>query len=223
MVLQGLGNNTATLNVREQTCRSAVLDTGENLIMQRLGLLTRGFVCRGLCSENLPAVAIQRLVRSTRRLFSTANGDHDDFWKAVKTEAQTTPAHKAAAATLARNKGTVEWARPDEDDAAMPPLPAGEAYGPYETSTGTTSTEMSRTGVFNMSSSMHLSQSKQVQVYSFNDRVLIDIRNFFLTDAGDITPTKKGIALTIPQWKRLKAATRDIDARIRELEAEQDT
>lgn len=221
-MLQGLGNNTAPLNVREKTCRSVTLDTGENMTMQRLVLANGRFICRGLCSNTLLAVATQPLFGPTRRFFSTANGDHDDFWTAVKTEAQMTPAHKAATATLARNKGTVEWARPGEDDAAMPPLPAGEAYGPYDSSTGTTSTEVSKPGVFNMSSSMHLSQSKQVQVYSFNDRVLIDIRNFFLTDAGDVTPTKKGIALTIPQWRRLKAATRDIDARIRELEAEQE-
>ena len=221
-MLQGLRSNTALLKGREKTCRCVILDTGENLIMQRLGLSTRGFIFRGLCSNTLPAVATQPLIGPTRRLFSTANGDHDDFWKAVKTEAQTTPAHKAAVATLARNKGTVEWARPGEDDSVMPPLPVGEAYGPYDSSTGTTSSEVPKPGVFNMSSSMHLSQSKQVQVYTFNDRVLIDIRNFFLTDAGDITPTKKGIALTIPQWKRLKAATRDIDARIRELEAEQE-
>ncbi|CAM9932441.1 unnamed protein product [Ascophyllum nodosum] len=65
---------------------------------------------------------------------------------------------------------------------------------------------------------MHLSGNKEVRVRRFNDTVLVDIRSFFNNEGGDIIPTKKGIALTIPQWKRLKAAVRDIDVRVQEFE-----
>ena len=42
----------------------------------------------------------------------------------------------------------------------------------------------------------------------------IHIRNYFKSDSGQLIPTKKGIALTIEEWKALKAYVDHIDAMI---------
>lgn len=63
---------------------------------------------------------------------------------------------------------------------------------------------------------MHLSRGKQVTVSSFNGRMLVDIRQYFKNLEGATLPTKKGISLTIPQWRRLREAMDEIDSRARE-------
>lgn len=110
----------------------------------------------------------------------------------------------------------------------------GEAYGPSSTSgdgnnsgpppfTPSTDTSDSRDSytrepVFDMFGSMHLSPVKQADVRSFKGTTLVDIRQFFKGNDGTILPTKKGISLTIPQWRRLQAAMGEIDHKIREIE-----
>ena len=42
----------------------------------------------------------------------------------------------------------------------------------------------------------------------------IYIRNYFKSDSGQLIPTKKGIALTIEEWRTLKAYVDHIDAMI---------
>ena len=42
----------------------------------------------------------------------------------------------------------------------------------------------------------------------------IHVRNYFKSDSGQLIPTKKGIALTIEEWKALKAYVDHIDAMI---------
>ena len=186
-------------------------------MMQGMGCSSKIFVRHVLRCRVMYETGVQRLMAPARRSFCARNGDHDDFWQAVKTEAQTTPAHKSATANLSSNKGTVEWAAFERE---APPLPAGEAYGPYSNASSpkTAPSEQYKPDVFDLSSPMHLSGNKEVRVRRFNDTVLVDIRSFFNNEGGDIIPTKKGIALTIPQWKRLKAAVRDIDVRVQEFE-----
>ena len=42
----------------------------------------------------------------------------------------------------------------------------------------------------------------------------VHIRNYFKSDSGQLIPTKKGIALTIEEWRALKACIDHIDAMI---------
>ncbi|CBJ26569.1 conserved unknown protein [Ectocarpus siliculosus] len=72
-----------------------------------------------------------------------------------------------------------------------------------------------------MQSSMHLSPVRQADVRLFKGRPLVDIRQYFRGAEGQAAPTKKGIALTIPQWRRLQEAMADIDKEIFALEEQQ--
>ena len=50
--------------------------------------------------------------------------------------------------------------------------------------------------------------------------ILIDFREYFTNDKGDLLPTKKGISISIDQWKNLKESIDDIDKSIRNLQNE---
>lgn len=63
---------------------------------------------------------------------------------------------------------------------------------------------------FDLTSKLHLSKTKLVNVSLYEGVVLVDIRSYFrLNDT--VLPTKKGISLTVDQWKRLKDAIHDVD------------
>lgn len=110
----------------------------------------------------------------------------------------------------------------------------GEAYGPSSASghgnssgpppfTPSTNTSDQRDSylpdpVFDMLASMHLSPVRQANVRYFKGKILVDIRQFFKGEDGTVLPMKKGIALTVPQWRRLQAAMGDIDSKIQEVE-----
>ena len=182
--------------------------------MQRLGLSAR------TCGH-------RNLVRSRLCSFS-AGSEHDDFWSSAKAEAKATPAYQQATQATPAADGGDQWATPGGFGPGRMPL--GQAYGP-----STTSNEGNGSGappyvasnntsnpheyrqpqpVFDMQSSMHLSSVKQADVRRFNGTVLVDIRQFAKSPDGTTLPTKKGIALTIPQWRRLKEAIGDIDKKI---------
>lgn len=77
---------------------------------------------------------------------------------------------------------------------------------------------------FDMQSPNHLSPLKQIDVRSFKGRTLVDIRQFYRGQGGIAMPSKKGIALTVPQWRRLQQVIGDIDSKLREMgEADDET
>jgi len=184
--------------------------------MQRLGLSAR--TCRH-----------RNLVHNFSRLCSfSAGSEHDDFWSAAKTEAKATPAYQQATQATPAADGGDQWATPGGFGPGRMPL--GEAYGPSSTNSEGNSSgappfipsiNPSTSGeyrqpepCFDMESSMHLSPVKRADVRRFKGTVLVDIRQFTKTPDGTNLPTKKGIALTIPQWRRLQEAMGAIDRKI---------
>lgn len=202
--------------------------------MQRLGLSAKCYGYRYLTHS---------LAGSSRRLSSFSGPDHDsDVFYAAKTEARTTPAYQQAtapaiAATAPSTNGGDQWSTPGGYGPGR--MPMGQAYGPPSGgSSNSSSSDGNNSGphthdagntanpyeyvqpqpIFDMQSSTHLSPIKRVDVRSFKGRVLVDIRQFFRGPDGTTMPSKKGIALTIPQWRRLQEAMGDIDSKLRGME-----
>ncbi|KAL7742253.1 hypothetical protein ACLKA6_005515 [Drosophila palustris] len=50
---------------------------------------------------------------------------------------------------------------------------------------------------------------RQVRINEFRGRKMVDIREFYEKD-GKVLPGKKGISLTLSQWKKLLAITDDV-------------
>ncbi|CAM9584044.1 unnamed protein product [Ectocarpus sp. 8 AP-2014] len=61
------------------------------------------------------------------------------------------------------------------------------------------------------------SARKQVNVRTWNKRILVDIREFYLKDSKEYRPGKKGMSLNPSQWEILRSAAGQIDANIRRL------
>ncbi|KAI7743555.1 hypothetical protein M8C21_000754 [Ambrosia artemisiifolia] len=55
-----------------------------------------------------------------------------------------------------------------------------------------------------------VSKNRRVSVRNWNGKVFVDIREFYLKD-GKQMPGKKGISLSIDQWKELRAHVDEID------------
>eukprot|EP00752_Nemacystus_decipiens_P012905 g11423.t1 len=184
----------------------------------------------------------RNLTRTLSRFSSSSAGsDHDDFWTAAQSVAKTTPAYQqatqAASDTPSPSVNGDQWAIPGGFGPGR--MPMGDAYGPSGTNgdgnnsgppvfTPSTNRSDQRESympesympdpVFDMLDSMHLSPIKQADVRSFKGRTLVDIRQYFKGDNGATIPTKKGLSLTIPQWRRLQEAMGDIDSKIQEME-----
>ncbi|OCU02624.1 hypothetical protein XELAEV_18008388mg [Xenopus laevis] len=56
-----------------------------------------------------------------------------------------------------------------------------------------------------------------VSVRDFKGKVLIDVREYFMDQAGEMKPGRKGISLNPEQWNQLKEQMSDIDDAIRKL------
>lgn len=56
-----------------------------------------------------------------------------------------------------------------------------------------------------------LSNNRFVSVSLFKNKVRIDIREYYLDDNGDRKPGKKGISLSLDEWKKLKDQLDDIE------------
>lgn len=163
-----------------------------------------------------------------RNFSSSDEGNHDDFWTEVKTEAQLKEEAYQEAARVEVSTSTPlggEWAAPGQSFSKPSERPAGEAYRPYsQRLPPMTSQQQGQRQheqlepAFDMQSSSHLSPMKKVVVRKFEGIVLVDIRRFFKTRGNAAIPGKKGISLTVPQWKRLKAAMDDIDSQIQKKE-----
>uniref|UniRef100_A0A672T2I7 Activated RNA polymerase II transcriptional coactivator p15 n=1 Tax=Sinocyclocheilus grahami TaxID=75366 RepID=A0A672T2I7_SINGR len=58
---------------------------------------------------------------------------------------------------------------------------------------------------------------RYVSVRDFKGKVLIDIREYWMDQAGEMKPGKKGISLNPEQWNQLKEQMSDIDDAVRRL------
>lgn len=58
-----------------------------------------------------------------------------------------------------------------------------------------------------------LGKNKKVSVREFKGKVLIDIREFYNKDGKDM-PGKKGIALSVEQWRKLVDSVAEVDEAI---------
>jgi len=57
---------------------------------------------------------------------------------------------------------------------------------------------------------------RYVGVSEFRGKKLISIREYYTTDDGEMRPGKKGISLTVDQWKKFKTVIKDVDADLEE-------
>ncbi|KAL8126501.1 RNA polymerase II transcriptional coactivator KIWI-like [Apium graveolens] len=56
-----------------------------------------------------------------------------------------------------------------------------------------------------------IAHNKRVSVRSFNGKVMVDIRETYVNDAGEKCPGKKGITLPLDQWNILREHVDEID------------
>ncbi|RWS27304.1 activated RNA polymerase II transcriptional coactivator p15-like protein, partial [Leptotrombidium deliense] len=56
-----------------------------------------------------------------------------------------------------------------------------------------------------------LSNNRFVTVSEFRHKKRIDIREYYVNESGEKKPGKKGISLSLPEWKKLKELIHDID------------
>ncbi|XP_022799284.1 activated RNA polymerase II transcriptional coactivator p15-like [Stylophora pistillata] len=73
------------------------------------------------------------------------------------------------------------------------------------------STEDTEPGVF------ELSDKRRVTVREFKGKILVDIREFYEDNEGEMKPGRKGISLQLSQWEALKSHITDIDVAIEEM------
>jgi len=60
-------------------------------------------------------------------------------------------------------------------------------------------------------SKFEIGKNRFVTVCDFRGKKMVNIREFYQNDDGDMKPGKKGIALTIEQWNKLKDQMEEID------------
>uniref|UniRef100_A0A4W3I9U6 Activated RNA polymerase II transcriptional coactivator p15 n=2 Tax=Callorhinchus milii TaxID=7868 RepID=A0A4W3I9U6_CALMI len=60
-----------------------------------------------------------------------------------------------------------------------------------------------------------IGKMRYVSVREFKSRVLIDIREYWMNQDGEMKPGKKGISLSPDQWNQLKEMIPDIDDAIK--------
>lgn len=69
--------------------------------------------------------------------------------------------------------------------------------------TGEPQAKRSRTFEEGHEAVFNLSSLRRVTVRDFRGKTLIDIREYYANDAGEMKPGKKGISLTEEQWRKL--------------------
>ena len=75
-----------------------------------------------------------------------------------------------------------------------------------------------------------MNSSKQAKMFSlggnrqnfatvslFNNEIYIHVRKYFKNDTGNLYPTKKGVALTVPEFRQLESVVQEINCEIRQL------
>ncbi|TWW61095.1 Activated RNA polymerase II transcriptional coactivator p15 SUB1 -like protein [Takifugu flavidus] len=62
-----------------------------------------------------------------------------------------------------------------------------------------------------------IGKMRYVSVRDFKGKVLIDIREYWMNQDGEMKPGKKGISLNPEQWNQLKDQIADIDDAIKKI------
>ncbi|KAI7812773.1 SUB1 regulator of transcription b [Triplophysa rosa] len=95
--------------------------------------------------------------------------------------------------------------------ASAPEKPAKKQKS-GETSRPSASAKSDRNSDDNM---FQIGKMRYVSVRDFKGKVLIDIREYWMDQAGEMKPGKKGISLNPEQWNQLKEQMSDIDDAVR--------
>jgi hypothetical protein len=61
-----------------------------------------------------------------------------------------------------------------------------------------------------------LGNKRYASVREFRGKALIDVREYYLDNKGELKPGKKGIALSTAQWAELKKKIPEIDRKLKE-------
>ncbi|XP_037228111.1 activated RNA polymerase II transcriptional coactivator p15 isoform X2 [Falco biarmicus] len=83
-----------------------------------------------------------------------------------------------------------------------------------ESSKGAASSKQSNNRDENM---FQIGKMRYVSVRDFKGKVLIDIREYWMDQEGEMKPGRKGISLNPEQWNQLKEQISDIDDAVRKL------
>lgn len=62
-----------------------------------------------------------------------------------------------------------------------------------------------------------LGNNRFIQVREFRGKALIDIREFFMNNSGDMQPGKKGISLNTAQWEKLQKSVGKVNRALEDL------
>ncbi|XP_056602394.1 SUB1 regulator of transcription b [Triplophysa dalaica] len=95
--------------------------------------------------------------------------------------------------------------------ASAPEKPAKKVKS-GETSRPSASAKSDKNSEDNM---FQIGKLRYVSVRDFKGKVLIDVREYWMDQAGEMKPGKKGISLNPEQWNQLKEQMPDIDDAIR--------
>ena len=60
-----------------------------------------------------------------------------------------------------------------------------------------------------------LSNNRYLTVSLFKTKVRVDIREYYMDDKGERKPGKKGISLSLDEWKKMKEQLEDIEKDIK--------
>ncbi|KAJ1512089.1 RNA polymerase II transcriptional coactivator [Coelomomyces lativittatus] len=83
----------------------------------------------------------------------------------------------------------------------------------------TTSSHLNTSNPENDELTYDLGNKKKVSIKAFKNKVYIHVREFYEKE-GDLLPGKKGISLTLDQWKRLEGLVKTISKEAASLQAQ---
>lgn len=93
---------------------------------------------------------------------------------------------------------------------SVPEKPAKKVKAETSKSSGA-SKEKAGDGMF------QIGKMRYVTVRDFKGKVLIDIREYWMNQDGEMKPGKKGISLNPEQWNQLKEQMTDIDDAVKKM------
>jgi rhodanese-related sulfurtransferase len=69
-------------------------------------------------------------------------------------------------------------------------------------------------------STFSLSEKRKITVRKWKNAILVDLREYFRNANNELLPGKKGISISLDQWKQLKEFIPEIDETIKRLQNE---
>uniref|UniRef100_A0A8C4IDM1 Activated RNA polymerase II transcriptional coactivator p15 n=1 Tax=Dicentrarchus labrax TaxID=13489 RepID=A0A8C4IDM1_DICLA len=116
-----------------------------------------------------------------------------------------------------------EGAKSDTRDTGMSIAKRKKSSAPEKPAKKPKSGESSKPGGSSKSSSnsddnmFQIGKMRYVSVRDFKGKVLIDIREYWMNQDGEMKPGKKGISLNPEQWNQLKDQISEIDDAIKRI------